>query len=113
MKEVLELTVTFRFDNVRGVFEARANGGQRFYFGGAVDAPIPRTLHNALTGLRRETMLMASSRTTPVDVEEGISDDLKEKIRQYEARGGRVQTVGPAPKRTAPLTPLSIEDLDL
>lgn len=103
---------SFTFDNVRGVFVGKLEGGPRFMFGGAVGAPLPRALHQALVSLRRDVMQSAKGRSVPA--EEGMSyEELQEKIREFESKGGRIQTVGPAPKREKPLTPLTLDDLDL
>lgn len=107
-----EILVSFSYDNARGVYEGRVNGGQRFYFSGHRDAPMPKALVNALAALRSYTMLEAKAAFAARTAEGLLSvDEILAKIKAYEAAGGKVTKAGRTPKPA--LTALSIEDLDL
>lgn len=108
----MKIRLDIRFDNTSGLFVARVNGGARFYFSGTQDAPLPRSLYNALTALRRETMEAAVNPRHKPETPELPLEEILKKVSEYEQRGGKIQLAGPAPKRP-PLTSLTIEDLDL
>lgn len=105
----VEVIIKITYDNTRGVFEARINNGVRFLFSGHRDSPMPKSMANALEGLRRYTILSASGQ---ISREDHLSlDEILEKVKDYEAKGNRIQTVGV--QKAKAFTPLSIEDLDL
>lgn len=105
------ITATFLYDNTSGVYEGRVNGGKVFYFGGRKDAPMPQQLANALEALRLETMRSAKAVYERKIAEGAMTlDEVLEKVKDFEERGGRIQIVG---RQKREYTPLSLEDLEL
>jgi hypothetical protein len=111
MSDSPTITVTFTYDNTRGIYEGQVNGGQRFLFSGHRDAPMPKNLTNALESLRLLSMKLAEARRAARGGDELPLEDILEKIKEFEARGGTVQRVGRQPKAVVPK--LTLEDLDL
>lgn len=104
------LSVTFSYDNARGVYAGKVNGGQTFLFSGHRDAPLPKPLANALEALRHLTMLAERERNPKKD-EHLTLDEVLEKIREYERKGGKISRTRADTKKA--ISKLVITDLEI